>query len=340
MNKKFQKIFFVLGVLLLVVLFRYFGVSKTIDHILRLNWKFVIIVSIHIVSNTGLAFALRLFIHQKLTLREFFVLVEARIAGDAVSAINAVGAFAGEPLKAIYMKDLVPLHSGLAAVVMDRTVHSISVVFIFLTGIIIGFFVLDIPLYISLLSLGWLIVLLLLLFLILRKERDGFLAFVILRLPRVFREKIMTEARWEGLHKIDNEISRLLLKENRKDFFFCFIIHYVIILLINTTEIFLIITFIAKVSSFNYLHAMFIYIFGFILSSVTFFVPASMGTSEGSFSLALAMLGYDPAIGLSLGIIRRFRQFAWAGIGIPFLFYAGLIKTKKMKEKEVKAKIP
>jgi len=110
--------------------------------------------------------------------------------------------------------------------------------------------------------------------------------------------------------------------------------------MINTAEIFLIITFIEKVSSFNLLHAMFIYIFSFILSSMTFFVPANMGTSEGSFSLALAMLGYDPAIGLSLGIIRRFRHFTWAGIGIPFLFYAGLIKTKKMKRKEVKAEVP
>ncbi len=326
MKDSFRGLFLILGMIILVILFRYFGVEKTIDHIMSLGWRFLIIVSIHIFSNFGLAYALRLFIHRKFTLREFITLVEARIAGDATSAINAIGAFAGEPIKAIYIKDMVPLSAGLAAVVIDRTVHSISVIFIFLTGIIIGLFVLDIPLYVSLLSLLWLFFLLFLLLILLKKQRAGFLSFVLSKLPGFLVKKFMTEQRWKSVEKLDKEISLLLLKENRKSFIISFFIHYFVILFINTLEIYLIMNFIEDAPQFNFLNAMFIYVLGFILTSVTFFMPANVGTSEGSFSLGLAMLGYDPVLGLSVGIIKRFRQFTWAAIGLPFLFYAGLIK--------------
>jgi len=42
--------------------------------------------------------------------------------------------------------------------------------------------------------------------------------------------------------------------------------------------------------------------------------------------MALSLLGHDPVIGLSVGIIRRLRTFVWAAIGAVLLFYAGLIK--------------
>lgn len=329
MKDSLRALFLVLGIVLLVILFRYFGVEKTIDHIMGLGWRFLILVSIHIFSNIGLSYALRLFIHQKLTFREFISIVEARIAGDATSAINAIGAFAGEPIKAMYIRDFVPIRSGLAAVVIDRTVHSISVILIFLTGIVVGLFILNIPLYVSLLSLVWLLFLLLILMVVLKKQRDGFISFILNKLPRRITNRFMTEKRWDNVEELDREISFLLLRENRKDFLFSLFLHYFIILFINTLEIFLIINFIGEISHFSFLDAMFIYILGFIMTSVTFFMPANVGTSEGSFSLGLAMLGYDPALGLSVGLIKRFRQFTWAGIGLPFLFYAGLIKKKK-----------
>lgn len=327
MKNSLRGFFLILGFLLLFVLFRYFGVEKTIDHIMGLGWRFLIIVSIHIFSNIGLAYALRLFIHQKFTVREFLSLVEARIAGDATSAINAIGAFAGEPIKAIYIKDMVPLSAGLAAVVIDRTVHSISVIFIFLTGIVLGLFVLDIPLHVSLLSLAWLLFLLFLLLILLKKQRDGFVSYILSKLPAFITRKVMTEERWKSVKVLDEEIQILLLRENRKRFMLSFFMHYFIILFINTLEIFLIMNFINEGANFNFIDAMFIYVLGFILTSVTFFMPANVGTSEGSFSLGLAMLGYDPVLGLSVGIIKRFRQFTWAAIGLPFLFYAGLIKV-------------
>ena len=62
------------------------------------------------------------------------------------------------------------------------------------------------------------------------------------------------------------------------------------------------------------------------LTSVIFFMPANLGTSEGSFSLALRFLGYDPAIGLTVGLIKRLRTLVWSLIGILILFFAGMTR--------------
>ena len=332
--KKTKIIFLVAGLLILYFLFRAFGLEKIVQHFSEMGWRFGYIVGIHLFSNIGLAYALRLFIKQPFSGREFVKLVFARIAGGATSSINGVGAFAGEPLKAMYIKDFVPFNSGLAAVVMDRTVHSISVIFIFLTGIIVGLFMLDIPLYVSLLSLTWILFVLFLMIILLKKQRDGFMEFLIGKIPKKLREKIMTEKRWETVKELDYEISALLSRENRGKFCLSLGLHYFLILIISTVEIFLIVRFIADVPGFTPLYAMFVYIFGFILTSAMFFMPANVGTSEGSYSLALMMLGFDPALGLSIGIIRRFRSFTWAGIGVPFIFYAGLLRKDGDKKKE------
>ncbi len=55
-------------------------------------------------------------------------------------------------------------------------------------------------------------------------------------------------------------------------------------------------------------------------------MPANLGTSEGAFTIALKFFSFDPALGISMGIIQRLRRFAWAGIGSLVLFHAGLMK--------------
>ena len=72
------------------------------------------------------------------------------------------------------------------------------------------------------------------------------------------------------------------------------------------------------------LDAMFVYLFGLFIAAVTFFVPLNIGTSEGSYSIVLSFLGYDPALGITVGIIRRLRALVWSGFGLVLLFHKGL----------------
>lgn len=325
-------IFLATGALILVLLFRSFGLEVTISHIAKIGWGgFTGICAIFIFSNIFLAYAWRVLITSPVPKGNFYKFVLARIAGDATSSINAMGAVAGEPLKAMYVRDIVPIRTGLATVVLDRLIHTISNVLMVLTGMFAGLFVFraqfmsNLAVFIGLLFV--LIAILITGFRIIKAHSTGLIAGIIDKLPGFLKKKFLTDSKREKIEKIDSEISFIFSsRENLNHFYISLAIHYFAIIISCSLEIFLIVKFIAPYAGFTYSEALFVYIFGFIATSALFFVPANVGTSEGSYSIALKILGYDPVLGLSVGIIRRFRTFVWAGIGIALLFYAGLIK--------------
>ncbi|MCP4130261.1 MAG: flippase-like domain-containing protein [bacterium] len=318
-------VFLIAGLLLLALLLKSFGVNSTIEHIKELKWGFAAIVGIHLVTNVAFAYTLRLFISQDFTAKQFVKLVFARIAGDSTSALNALGAVAGEPIKAMYIRGFVPFKTGLAAVVLDRTIHSYANILTILTGVFASLFVLDIAWWITALVFLFVFIMILVMLLILKKQRDGLLEYILKKLPKKLVNRYMTEERWEKVKHLDEEIGQLLSKEKKKTFYLSLFIHYTGILVIASLELFLIVRFTKFAPEFTIVHAFFVYIFGFICTTATFFIPGNFGTLEGSYSIAMHLIGLNPELGVSVGIIRRLRSFVWAGIGMLLLFYAGLL---------------
>lgn len=325
-------IFLITGALILFLLFRSFGLDVTISHIVKIGWSgFAIICFIFFFSNIFLAYAWRVLITTPVEKGKFYKFVLARVAGDATSSINAMGAVAGEPLKAMYVKDLVPFSTGLATVVLDRLIHTVSNVLMVLTGMLAGLFVFreqfmsNLAVFLGLLV--FFIAMLVISFRIIRAHSGGVITGIVNKLPAFMKDRLMTGTRRGRIEKIDSEISYIFSsRDNLNHFYISLALHYFAIIISCSLEIYLIVHYIAPAAGFTFLEALFVYIFGFIATSALFFVPANVGTSEGSYSIALKILGFDPVIGLSVGIIRRFRTFVWAGIGIALLFYAGLIK--------------
>ena len=60
-----------------------------------------------------------------------------------------------------------------------------------------------------------------------------------------------------------------------------------------------------------------------LIDGILFFVPAKVGTQEGGKVLLFAALGLDPARGLTVGIVRRIRELAYAGLGLVALGWLG-----------------
>jgi len=56
-----------------------------------------------------------------------------------------------------------------------------------------------------------------------------------------------------------------------------------------------------------------------LIDGILFFVPAKMGTQEGGKVLLFAMMGLDPARGLTVGVVRRIRELTYAGLGLAVL---------------------
>ncbi len=342
--KKTKYIFLAVGIAILFLMFRSFGVESTIDNIKDIGWRgFFIVCSIYFFSNIFLSYGWRVLINYPIPKFYFYKFFFARIAGDSTSSINALGAAAGEPLKALYVKDIVPFRKGLASVVLDRMIHIVSNVFMVFTGMFAAFFVLDdkfkgnVIVFVSVFLVF--LLLLYLSFKALKNQKKGFILNLLKKLPEYFRKRLLSEKNIERINKIDEEISYIFSsRDNLHHFYISLAMHYFAIIISGALEIYLIVNYISPMVGLSLFQGLLVYIFGFIATSALFFVPANVGTSEGAYSIALGMLGFNPALGLSVGIIRRFRTFVWAGVGIFILFYAGLIKkhVNKNLKNEVK----
>jgi len=60
------------------------------------------------------------------------------------------------------------------------------------------------------------------------------------------------------------------------------------------------------------------------LDAMLFFVPAKLGTQEGGKVLIFTALGLDPALGLTVGVLRRIRELSWALAGLVIVGRSGL----------------
>ena len=58
-----------------------------------------------------------------------------------------------------------------------------------------------------------------------------------------------------------------------------------------------------------------------LIDGILFFVPAKVGTQEGGKVVLFAALGLSPARGLTVGIVRRIRELAYAGLGLLALVW-------------------
>lgn len=329
--KKARIIFLIVGCIILFLLFKAFGVDKIITHLEKMGWNFFFIILIYFFNNIVLTSAWTVLINYQVKLSKFYKFFLARVAGDSTASINLMGALAGEPIKALYIQSLVPFKAGLASVVMDRTIHTVANLLMVLTGICISFFVIDLPPAASFGFMSFILVVLCVMIFVLKKQRDGFIEYLIKKIPGRLEQRVMNEKRWENVRNLDSEIGNIFTnKNNLRHFYTSLGIRYVSIFISGTLEVFLILQFIDI--NIPILHSMFVYIFGLIMMGIIFFVPGNLAVSEGSYSLALQFLGYDPALGLTVGIVRRLRTLAWAGIGMMILFHAGLLHKEKSNE--------
>ncbi|MCX7678134.1 MAG: flippase-like domain-containing protein [Spirochaetes bacterium] len=329
--------FTIVGIIILVILINAFR-HETLEYLSRLGWefwvwKFWLIVGIFLINHIFLTYGWRVLINQNISLSQFSILVLARIAGDATGAINALGAIAGEPLKALFVRDFIPIKTGLATIVLDRTIHTVANALLVLTGIFVAFFILPIPKYVIAITFVIFITLLSLLIAILIRQRGGIIEYTISRFPDRLVKKIMNSSRWQKVRALDAEIASVFTnRDTTRHFYVSLAMHYFPVLISGVLEIFLIVSYTGTYIAIH--HAFFVYIFGLFLTSAIFFMPANIGTSEGSFSLAFSLLGYSPALGLSVGIIRRLRSFVWSAIGVFILMYAGLLKKEAIDEEK------
>jgi uncharacterized protein (TIRG00374 family) len=79
-----------------------------------------------------------------------------------------------------------------------------------------------------------------------------------------------------------------------------------------------------------------VFVVGRAIDLATFLVPASLGTQEGGFMLAISLAGIPASLGLLFSLALRIEQIVWAGIG--FAAYGGMIWQGRRQVRPAEAK--
>ncbi len=70
----------------------------------------------------------------------------------------------------------------------------------------------------------------------------------------------------------------------------------------------------------------------------SFFVPMNLGVQEGAMALFVGLMGFEPAMGVSISLMKRFRQLLWTVVGFMVLGiyrYAEFKKSARLRNSEI-----
>jgi hypothetical protein len=236
----------------------------------------------------------------------------ATITGDALGYVTWAGPFTGEPIRALLVRDSVPIAAGIAAGAAERAVYNV-------TGAL----------------LVWVVLLVLLsatgrLALVGALVASAFVIGAVVRLARGRRGAAhaadrhptsLTRAPADKAGPVRGarallEAARELWRERRGALaaiaLLCFAQHAILV-----GEAYLMLS---VLSGGTTLWTAFVFeAVTKIVNTAGIFVPGRLGVSEGGSALLAGALGFAASHGLSLALMRRVRALIWSGVGLALL---------------------
>ena len=314
--KTIRLAFFLFGIFLLWGIIEKIGwinIGKKLD---QLDFWFVPILL------TGFFWYLCYTVAWKLIIRKqennipFWTLFRAKLAGEAVNTMQPANFLGGDPMRVYLLRRYANVTSLTASVVVDRTVNSLAMVAVIFVGATLAFLTLPglprevsigVPIFLGVASamLAWFFV---------HQKRGLFVALFNFgkRLP-IIKHKI--DPLLPKLQELDEKVLKLYDKDS-SSFWESFAFHTAGRFL-GIVEVYLI----GQVLSpdFTLLVALFLATLAPVVNACFTFIPGALGILEGAYSGALYLLGLDPAIGLTIQIVKRIRSMLWIGLGILFI---------------------
>ena len=306
------------GLLLLGYLIGKLGLSQILHNIGLIKWWFPAILLVaftwHITNSIAWCFAFQPDAFRP-PLRTLFM---AKLAGEAVNQLTPLANIGGEPLKAYLLKNQVPASRGLASVIVNKTAQVVTGLGFTALGLGLVILYWDLPQAIPLPIQVGLTTLVVggggLIWLLYRKQKHMFSSLLEL-LRRVGLNMDFIESRMAKAVRIDSSIG-MFYRDHKGQFFLVLGFHAAGWIL-GVCETFLVLR--ALGAGIDFEVAFLIASLTVIINSLFFFMPSNIGVLEGGQVFLFLTLGLDPAIGLSLGIVKRMRKIFWISIGWLFL---------------------
>jgi glycosyltransferase 2 family protein len=300
-----KTVLLVVGIALLGVLVHRVGTVAILETLGRLTWwQFVIIclpyAAIMAVDTLGWRFA---FARDRAPFRRLY---RARVIGEALNIVTALGSVGGEAAKAWLVREDVSYEESVPSVVIAKTTITIAQALFLCVGIVFAWSVLDVGSEI-LRGMLWLLVIEVL-------AVAGFFAAQVSGLVARGGRLLKTFGVIDdvaGAHKLDAALRGYYRKEWRR--FALSVAFHFMGWLLGALEALIMLE--ALDIEASIVTATAIEALGSGVRFATFLVPASLGAFEGANAAAFGALGFGAGAGLAFSFVRRARQAAWVVIG-------------------------
>ena len=307
-----------LGLLFLGFLIGLLGPKEILHNFALMKWHFPLVLALalswHITNTIAWSFAFPPGAFRP-RLRTLFM---AKLAGEAVNQLTPLANLGGEPLKAYLLKNQSPASRGLASVVVNKMAQVITGLLFTVAGLSLIILHWDLPRAIPLpiqIGMGVLLAMAGLLILAIYRKHKRLFSTILNILHRLGIPTGFIERRMAKAVRIDDNIGRFY-RDHTGRFFLVMLFHSMGWML-GACETFVILN--ALHGSIDFDVAFLITSLTVIINSLFFFMPSNIGVMEGGQVFLLLTLGLSPAVGLSLGIVKRMRKIFWISIGWLFL---------------------
>ena len=306
------------------------GIEEVLLHVGRVGWGIVPVLCVSAIWKGCNTAGLMLAFPPDVKRPGFWRLYGINLAGDVVNNALPTANIGGELAKPFLMRAWTPVSESLPAVVANKTMEIVAGLVFAAVGAVVALLSLPLDNHIR---LGLVVAILVggigiaLLCLVQCFQPLSRLADI---LSRAKIHKWQQAIRQQAVSKIDEGL-RTFYTQRRMRFFGCLGLRLFSFGL-GMMETFLVLRFLGLDISLTV--AFLLMALPMIIDTAFFFVPANVGTFEAGHTYVSMLLAFDPVVGLSLALVKRFRRLFWMGSGFVLL-YAQLPVLERQKRDEV-----
>src|SRR6478672_11542249 len=313
-----QTLAFLLGLGLLIYVINRVGVQPLFDALLRIGFGFFIILGLNGLRHVLRTIAMRAAVpaeHRRISMRHAFA---ARLGGEAISFLTFTGPLLGEATKVALLRKRVPLTYGVPALIVDNLLYNLSVVFFVLSGacVMLLSYHLPTPVYTVLIIIAIVAAMGILAAALAAKRRVMLLTWVIDRMAQLRLSPKVILKRRHHIYHLESKVYDFY--KHHPGAFFGMIACDLLSHATSVLEVFVALRFLGFKPEVS--QAYIIESLTKVINFVFAFVPGTIGVYEGGTEVILQKgLGFTPAAGLALALVRKAAIVAWTSIGLLVL---------------------
>ena len=324
MSTKIRNIFFIVGLVAIVIMLLTFEVSfKELWHQLtHAGYWLIPIIGMWLVLYCMNALTWKIIIHGSGPCPiPFLRILKVTISGFALNYATPVGLLGGEPYKIMEMKPYIGVQRASSSVLLFAMMHIFSHFWYWVTAVVLYLIFVPVTPVIGIL-LG-LVILFAAggIYLFVKGYKNG----MVVKLIR-FVSHIPGCRKWghrfaethaEDLQKIDQQIAQLH-SQNKISFYASFFMEYFGRILQSFEIYFMLLLFVPDCNGdvLTFVYALLILAFTSLFANLLFFLPLQLGGREGGFAMSVGKLGMTGQVSMSISILCRVRELFWTAVGM------------------------